>query len=63
MQIALIAMLAYSMFGGGPAAGTYQIAAKDDNSIMRMDTRTGKVERCWLKGEALECAPVQQAAK
>lgn len=60
MTLILIALLAYGALPH-PAAGTYSFE-RDGETIVRMDTRSGSMERCTL-GTTLVCEPVQVAAK
>ncbi|MCR4297545.1 MAG: hypothetical protein NUV75_02145 [Gallionella sp.] len=61
------ALLAISVAAGvwsmqQPYVGTYTLT-KDGQTIVRMDTRTGTMERCTLAGNALSCRAVVAAAQ
>lgn len=57
MEIILIIGLALSGYSiMQPSSGTYQII-KDETGIIRLDTRTGVMERC--AGEPLVCTVIK----
>lgn len=61
MELILIIGLALSGYAiMQPSTGIYQITT-DGTAIIRMDTRTGKMERC--SGSPIECKPVEFAPK
>ena len=53
MELLLAALVAMQLFSG-PAAGTF-ITTADKDSIIRTDTRTGKMERCSVAGNVVTC--------
>jgi len=54
---ALIAVLLIYGAIPHPNPGTYQIATEGE-TIIRMDTRTGAMERCSLVGNSLVCKQI-----
>lgn len=57
MLALIIVLMGYQTFVHAPDAGTYAVFA-DGSSIIRTDTRTGKMERCSLAGNLLSCSPI-----
>lgn len=61
MIAALIALsvgiAGYSVFGQHQNPGTFQ-AVQDGGSIIRVDTRTGAMERCLVAGNHVQCSPM-----
>lgn len=62
MFAVLIAIAAYSAFMPHANPGTFAVI-QDGAGIVRVDTRTGSMERCSLVGNTLTCAPVSVASK
>jgi hypothetical protein len=60
-MILIISIMAYSAFGQPPGAGTFS-AVKDGADIIRMDTRTGTMERCEVDGATVTCKPMTGAS-
>jgi len=56
MEVAIILLLLYQAIPQ-PSPGTYMFT-QDGTSIVRMDTRTGLMERCSLVGNTLTCRQV-----
>lgn len=58
METLLIISLVAGLFSmSQPSAGTFT-AISDGSTIVRMDTRTGAMERCSLAGNILTCKAV-----
>lgn len=62
MTALIAALLIYSAIPHGPNTGTYAVTT-DGPYIVRMDTRTGTMERCTLVGSVVTCEPATVAAK
>lgn len=57
MEILLAASLLFGMFSmAQPSAGTYAMT-QSGATLVRMDTRTGTIERCSLIGNEIDCKP------
>lgn len=61
MELLIAALVAMQIFSG-PAAGTF-ITTADKDSIIRTDTRTGKMERCSVVGNVVTCSALTASAK
>lgn len=60
MAVSLIiaALLAWSTLAPHANPGTFAAITQPDNSVLRMDTRSGTFERCALVADTVECKPV-----
>jgi hypothetical protein len=62
MTTMIVVLLLYSSFWPHAVPGTYQIVA-DGVGIVRMDTRTGLVEKCRVEGGRLVCEEIKEGAE
>ena len=57
MTALIVALLAYGTFAPREYPGTYQITPTN-GAIVRIDTRTGKMERCVVVGTSVTCEQI-----